>query len=306
LSRNGIIFSIVFIVGLALLATLARRVIHGPPGSYADETRIVALSPALAIMLKDIGVEDQIVGRHGFDLVLDKSVPVCGDQAGIDYEQLLRVEPTHVLIEWGARELPPRLSELAGEHRWTVVDYSLETIDEIKTAADDLEQRFILDPALAKDPNAALSLAPLSDTITQALRPRVGAYEGRTLLLISANPPAALGPDSFHQDVLESLGGVSALQEGARYQELDAEDVLRLAPDAIVLIVPRSPDEPPTERDPLELLGVLATLEIPAVRNGRVALIDDPLALTPSSAVVRLAKEMGDAIVSFSEEREGP
>ena len=306
MSRQGFIFSIVFIVGLALLATLARRVLHGPPGAQASETRIVALSPALAIMLRDIGVEDTIVGRHGFDLVLDKSIPVCGDQAGIDYEQLLRVEPSHVLIEWGARELPPRLTELAGEHQWTVVEYSLETIDEIKAAADDLEQRFIIDPALKKDPNAALSLAPLSDSITQALRPRDGAYKGRTLLLLSANPPAALGPESFHQDVLEALGGVSALQEGARYQELDAEDVLRLAPDAIVLIVPRRPDEPPTDRDPAELLGVLASLEIPAVQSGRVALIDDPLALSPSSAVIGLAEQMGDALESFSEGREGP
>ena len=73
------------------------------------------LSPALAVIVRDLGLEANIVARHGFDIVLDKSIPVAGDQSGLDYEILLTAKPTHVLLEWGQREIPRRLGELMVE-----------------------------------------------------------------------------------------------------------------------------------------------------------------------------------------------
>jgi ABC-type Fe3+-hydroxamate transport system substrate-binding protein len=40
----------------------------------------------------------------------------------------------------------------------------------------------------------------------------------------------------------------------------------------------------------------LAKLDIPAVRRGRIAIIDDPLAHTPSTAMIGVARAMARAL----------
>lgn len=281
MTRRALI--LVAVAALTLPACRRAAPLPAPPST----PRIVALSPALAIMLRDLGVSNQVVGRHGWDMVLDKSVSVCGDQAGIDYEALLRVAPTHILLEWGGRPLPSRLGEMAGEHHWEVTNYTLLTLDDLQAAAADLQRRF------------APGVPSLSDRMAAAWSRRGDGFghAGRVLLLLSADPPAALGPGSFHQQILERIGGTPAIAEGKPYITMDAEDVLRLAPDAIILIAPRSADAParpaPASTDEVRaLLGRVGALDIPAVRDGRLALIDDPLALTPSSAMIGFADEL--------------
>jgi ABC-type Fe3+-hydroxamate transport system substrate-binding protein len=262
-----------------------------PPSN--PHPRIACLSPAAAVTLRDLGIESQIVGRHAYDLALDPKLPVAGDQAGVDYERLLLLKPTHVVMQWGQRDLPPRLTELAAAKGWTIVPYNPLALDEIIDATRTLAAAF---PATKIKADELVShmrtrwLPTLADV--RVRRQSIG----RVLLLIGMNPPGALGPGSFHQDMLERLGGIPAIKEGKPYIRLDKEDVLRLAPDAIVLIMPRTPRTepgPPPSWDKItEALSPLAGLDIPAIQRKRVAIIDDPLAHTPSSAMLGLTDEM--------------
>ncbi|HRJ50511.1 MAG TPA: hypothetical protein PKU91_08255, partial [Phycisphaerales bacterium] len=98
---------------------------------------------------------------------------------------------------------------------------------------------------------------------------------------------------------------IPALARGGPYQELDIEDVIRLAPDAIVLLRPRGLDAP-SATGPLsierrdQLLGTLAGRPIPAVENGRIAVIDDPLCLLPGSSLVVFADDMARILSQWS------
>ena len=112
----------------------------GPQTAPTRELRIVAHSPALAVILKDLGYEAQIVGRHAYDLVLDPKVPSCGELGTIDYETLIRVRPTHVFIQWGARELPERLAELAAANDWVVMNLNPLGLDEIESCARQMDE----------------------------------------------------------------------------------------------------------------------------------------------------------------------
>lgn len=261
----------------------------GAPPAGA-EPRIVVLSPALAVVLCDLGLRDRIVGRHGYDLVLDASVPVCGQQSGIEYEAVLRARPTHVLTEWGSRELPRRLEELAAERGWTLRDFRLLSLADIDAAALALEQMF---------PGASPSARTARiHGLASGARERV--WSGRVLLLMGAAPIDAIGPGSAHQELLERVGGVPAIAEGSPYMQLHAEDVLRLAPDAIVLLRPREggPESPGARPD----LGVIDALDIPAVREGRIAVIDLPLALLPSTGLADVADRLGEFLEAWAGE----
>ena len=266
-----------------------------PAANSASGTRIVVLSPAVAVTLKDLGLAGSIVGRHGYDLALDKAVPVCGDQAGIDYEALLAVKPTHVLVQWGARDLPPRLVTLAGEHGWKVESFNPLTLDEIRESVDKLAVVF-------DSPAVKARAGELRAGMAKAWVKHPGVEKaGKVLLLAGLKPPAALGPGSFHHQVLEAIGGVPAVMTGGAYQELDAEDVLRLAPEGIVIFHPRKMGTEKGDGASVEL-GVLAGLAIPAVQRKHVVVIDDPLGLTPSTAMIGVAEELAGVLEKWGKE----
>lgn len=279
-----------------------------PTATTNPTPRIVVLSPALAIILKDLGLAPAIVGRHAWDLALDPALPVCGDQSGVDFEALLRVRPTHVVVQWGERALPQRLVELAKEQGWTLINENPLSLDDIPIVAKHLDHDFeaAIAHEHAKDHADAL-IASLVDACGHRVEdattnPRTpsgtSVWKGRILLLAATSPPAALGPGSWHYEILSRLGGTNAITSGGPYQTLDAEDVTKLAPDGIVILQPRGMKDAATptrhvasEFEPADLkkrMGQLADLSVPAITNGRIALIDDPFALTPSSSIIEV------------------
>lgn len=250
-----------------------------------DRPRVVALSPALAVTLGDLGLTDTLVGRHGWDSISDQSLPVCGDQSGIDYERLLAVRPTHVYIQWGARPVPDRLSELGRRRGWTVRNIDLLTLDDVagsvRTLAGDL--------APAGDERAARLLADIERAFDQRGPHR---FTGTVLVLASVNPAGAVGPGSFHHQIIERLGLRPALTEGGPWQTLDREDLVTIDPAAIVLIQPEGDAASPD-------LGVLDGLPLRAIRDDRLLVITDPALNTPSSALVRFAEMLGSSASSW-------
>jgi ABC-type Fe3+-hydroxamate transport system substrate-binding protein len=264
-----------------------------PVSQPAGQTRIITLSPALAIILRDLGFDDLIVGRDAHDMVLDKSLPVCGDQTALDYEAILQVKPTHIFLQAGASPIPPRLTKMAAEHGWILKAYPLLTLDDITSAASDFHFTLVQVPS-----------TPLQMMLTfqQAWKRRGDGFAaaGRVLLLESLDPPAAFGPGSFHQQVLERIGGTPAITEGKPFITMDAEDVLRLAPDAIIIFGSSKAAGSPTPEQIRTMMGRLGTLDIPAVKSGRLALISDPLALTPSTAMIGVADTMAAILEGWS------
>lgn len=300
------------------------------------ELRIVALSPALAVILRDLGYEAQIVGRHAYDLVLDPKVPSCGELGTIDYETLIRVRPTHVFIQWGARELPERLTELAAANDWVVMNLNPLGLDEIESCARRMDEAvFAWTVGMEKDGEASgpgrpgpqgegasrgtehvKPPMPFEEEMQRAWRDRgVGMRRaGRILLLASAKPLGAMGPGSFHHQLLERLGGVPALGGGggggddkfkAAWVTLDLEDLQKLAPDGIVIFAPRPPRTPKPEKQAtadelIALMGRAAELNVPAIKHKRVAVIDDPLGLTPSTAMIGVADELAGIVLDWA------
>lgn len=267
--------------------------------------RVVALSPALGVTMIDLGLGHLVVGKHDYDLALGPGVPPVGHQEAIDYERLIGLEPTHVLLQWGERPLPDRLRRLGEERGWVIEDLSSLSLDEVAAASDRIWALLGAHAEARRETWPTEAFETPSAWLAASWRRRGsgadGRFEGagRVLLLASLEPIAGLGPGSFHDDVLRRIGGEPAIDAGAAYIELDAEGVLRIAPDAIVLIAPRGVDAESarfTSEEVRVRLGRIGELRIPAVERGRLAVIDDPFALTPSTAMGRFADELAGVL----------
>lgn len=277
-------------MALGVIGLGACRPAKRPP---ASGERIVVLSPALAATLDDLGVRARVVGRHGWDMVLDPSIPVCGDQSGLDYEALLAVRPTVVIVEFNPSDLPQRLVRMAAEQGWEVLNLPALGLSDVVRVTRALEERFA--------PGAGLA-----DRLEHLSAPE-GALgrAGRVMLVAGEQPIAALGPGSVHHELLLRLGGVPAVTEGGPFQELDAEDMLRLAPEGVVVLLPRTPRSAPGAPLTSDEVGARPGLALlrgtPAAERGRLALIDDPLCLTPSTSLLRVAADLRAVLRRWAE-----
>ena len=255
----------------------------GPKPVQAGGPRIAVLSPALAATLHDLGVGPAIVGRHAWDLVLEPSIPVVGDGVGeVDYERLVGVNPTLILGQFGAGGMPARLVEMASARGWTLRDHNPLSLGDVLAVA----RLLAADAEAAGCVGVRERLAEVETALAASLRARPDATgAGRILLLADVSPMAALGPGSVHHDILVSLGATPAIVTGAAYITLDAEDLRRIAPDAVMLIVPRARGAAPTTAP-----------ELPGLKGVRTVLIDDPLTHLTATTIRATAKAMVTAI----------
>jgi len=135
---------------------------------------------------------------------------------------------------------------------------------------------------------------------------------GRTLILAGTDPAGALGPGSFHAQMIERMGITPALVDGGMWQELDLEDLITLAPDSILIFSPQEDTHSIGEPEPMswdqitQTLGPIATLDLPAIRNQRVGIITHPQALLPSSTLGQVADEIRKTLASWRERSNEP
>ncbi|MBI1189061.1 MAG: ABC transporter substrate-binding protein [Tepidisphaera sp.] len=293
------ILAAALLAAFALWAACCRRA-PAPPAPTAGGPRVVALSPAVGIILQDLGREGLIVGRHGSDMTLSPSLPVCGDHLAIDIEALQRVHPTLVLTQWGTRDLPEAYVSLAKREGWATHDCQLLTVDDIRREIGEI------DALLPAPHDKAKALVAEFDRVLTPRPSRKGA--GKVLLLSGIDPVGALGPGSWHHQMLVAMGGTPAIEQGAAWIDLASEDLVRLGPDAIIVLMPRSPRTPPRGKDEAAYVGEeaiarlpeLARTPTPAFKSKHIAVIDDPLSLTPSTAMIRVARQMGEALDAWS------
>lgn len=247
--------------------------------------RLAVLSPALADTIRDLGAENAIVGRHGWDAFTAQTVPAVGSESGLDYESLLRVRPTCVLLQEGAKGVPPRLSELADANRWRVATVPLLRLEDVRTSIGALAS---LAGASAEASDALSGRFDAAMAAVPGFRERAG----RVLVLISTDPPAAAGPGSFHHEILSRLGATPIPNDGTAFQQLSIEGVMRLDPDSIIVLAPGGNDRP-------ESLGKLREVGLRAVRDRRVLVVTDARAHLPSTGLVRVAEVIRAGVMAW-------
>jgi ABC-type Fe3+-hydroxamate transport system substrate-binding protein len=284
---------------LAILALGCDRA--EPPAAKPDPShnakpatpRLAVLSPAFAETLRGLGAADRIVARHGWDSFSPSAIPPVGNEGGIDYESLLKTNPTHVIMEGGAKDPPSRLSQLAKDHGWTILRIPNLTLDDIANATAALAKAAGIAPEIAQDAADRFNAAFARE---DAIAPRAG----RVLILIGTDPPAVMGPGSFHYEMVERLGADAIPNEGAPFIQWSVEDVLKSDPDTLILILPGAEAD-----DPAANLGPLAKLNLRCVQRKAVIVITDPKAHLPATSLAEVAPKLRAAMLSLSQPQAG-
>lgn len=264
-----------------------------------ERLRIVSLSPAISRTLVDFGLHTRVVGRTPFCWAIDPSVPVVGDVTTIAYERLIRLRPTHVLVQPPSTGLDPKLIELVAERDWTLGLWpNLDGVEDIKRLIQELPG-ILYAQGSTELKSASQRADQLLDAVVASLDLPSGEplFRGRTLLLSGLEPVMSFGHGTYLHDILRQFGGQNVVAAKG-WVQLSMEDIVRLNPEAIVLVLDVQLDRAPTTAD---ALGRFWDLNIAAAREGRLAVLAHRDSLLPSSGIILVAHRMRTLLLDLAE-----
>lgn len=220
---------------------------------------IVSLSPALTHTAQALGAGDRIVGCTAWCEA--PGARVVGSLEDRDLEAIVALRPAVVLrqssapdaaLEAAARAVGARLVEVRAIDRVRDVEEAASRV------ADALESMGVAGAQARATEAVALFHR---DTASPVACTRPVAF------LYSTDPPAAFGAGTFVDDTWRAMGGRNAVAARG-YPSMSAEDLVRLAPAAIVLVVPKATGVPDWVRRAAPAVAVVesAALLEPSLR----------------------------------------
>ncbi|MDX1681828.1 MAG: ABC transporter substrate-binding protein [Phycisphaeraceae bacterium] len=266
-----------------------------------DSLRVVSLAPSISRYVVDLGLGDRIVGKGEHDRSAPADVPVVGSIMNIQAEPLLAVDPNVVLVTAGAGGVPPRLTQLAGQdqfvlHRWSYPSTVEESLNQLSAPAGKPDLPPDLGEVLGRPEDAKQLRTQIEYQLTQLNQKLADQPRPKVLLAFGYSPWMAAGPGSVLDDLLTRyLHADNAVGDAPiSAPTLDREGLVAAAPDVIILLQPGGRPLKPLAED--DRLAALRGLDIPAVNDQRIYLVDDPECLLPSSNLPRTARQLAKRI----------
>lgn len=244
--------------------------------------RIVSLAPNITEILFSLGLDEEIVGVsiHCNFPEKARSKLKVGSYINLDFERIIFLHPD-LIIGTGAgntREMVNRLEEL-GFPTFVIFPKNfhdiLKSIDHIGEIVDRKKKAQRIIEGMEKRSQRVISL-------TQGLpRPKV-------FIQIGDAPIVTVGKGSFADDLIRLAGGENVAKDGKeRYPQLGMEEILKRSPEIIVI---SSMNPKGDYQRIIQQWGNWKS--IPAVKNGRIHLIDSDLIDRPSPRIIKGLEEL--------------
>lgn len=247
--------------------------------------RIVSLAPAITEILYSVGAGNQVVGVTNYCNYPREAgkLPKIGDFAIVDFEKIVALKPDLVIAtrDGNPRETVEKIQSL--RIPTLVIDSgtfheALDAIAAIGQAAGRLEAARSLSLELKEQWNA------IGEKHKRDVRPTV-------LLLVGVDPLVAPGRGSLGDDLIRQAGGANIFAGSQKpYVQTDYETIISLAPEVILQSAMGSET---TEQAQARWSKWSA---IPAVRNGRVHVLDPDLINRPGPRTIEALQLMEKAL----------
>jgi iron complex transport system substrate-binding protein len=248
--------------------------------------RIVSLAPNITEILFSLGLDEEIVGVsiHCSFPEKAKNKPRVGSYISLDYEKITSLKPD-LIIATGAgntRDMVDRLEKL-GFPTYVLFprnfDDILRSIGHIGEVVNREREARVINEEMKKRKQRVVE-------ITRGLpKPKV-------FIQIGDVPLVTVGKGSFTDDLIRLAGGENiAGKEKEVYPRFGMEEVLKRSPEVIVI----SSMNPQGDYQKI-LQGWTRWKTIPAVKNGRLHLIDSDLLDRPSPRIIEGLEELAKVL----------
>ena len=264
-----------------------------PPREQAG-ARVVSLVPAVTEMLFAIGAGSDVAGVSSFDRFPAEvaALPKVGALVDPDFERIITLRPTMVVVYESQDALIARLLN-ASINVYRYQHAAGGSLDHVSHTMRELGVR------LGRIPSANAAAAAVEQELSD-VRQRVRNLPRPSTALVFGREPGALrgiyvsGGAGFLHELIETAGGRNAFADVARESvQASAETLLTRRPSVIVELrtADASPDRIEAERAVWSRLA-----GVPAVRDGRVIFLTDPVMSIPGPRIGHAARLLAAAL----------
>jgi len=229
--------------------------------------RVISLVPSITESLFDLGVGEHLAGATDYCIRPAgplAAVPRVGGPKNPEVEQIIALQPDLVIANQEEnRKVDVEALQAAGLPVWVTFP---------RTVAQTLEMLWDIVHLFGIADRAA-GLVTIERAYDWAKRAAESAEPVRVFCPIWREPWMTISADTYTHDLLRVCGGRNIFADWgeARYPTITLYDVAALTPDVILL-----PNEP-FSFDEQHIADFDAYPQIPAVRDGRVLLVDGAL-----------------------------
>jgi len=247
----------------------------------------VSLLPSLTAIAVELGAADRLVACTEF-CEPGRDLPRVDWRGPAAAEGILRLRPDLVLKQDPRRPDDP-LRDVLAASGIPVISVPTETIDDVRGAIARVGA------VLGKEREAAAYRESFDAALVRARRGAAGRERPAVLFVLSrdagkAANVAAAGPGTFLDELIRYAGGRNVLDDvDVPYPAVRLEQIVRLKPDVII-------DNLPAEDDPRAVWDDLAGAGVPAIRDGRVRVVQDNRLLIPGPHIPRSVERMVELI----------
>jgi iron complex transport system substrate-binding protein len=244
--------------------------------------KIVSLAPNITEILFSLGLDQEIVGvsiHCNFPEKVQSKVRV-GSYISLDFERIVSLKPD-LIVATGAgntRDMVERLERLGFP---TYVIFP-KNIDDVIWSVGRLSR------LVGREKEGVEIIQEMKRRRQRVVDLTRGVPRPRVFLQIGEAPVVTVGKNSFADDLIRLAGGENvAGNEKEMYPRFGMEEILRKSPE-VILISSMNP-----KGDYHKVLQEWSRWKtIPAVKNGRIHLIDSDLIDRPSPRIIEGLEEM--------------
>jgi len=247
------------------------------PGTVASSPtgrpgRLVVLTPSLVEIVFALGLGPRVVGVTKFAVYPEEAqrLPQVGDFLQPSVERIVSLRPDLVLLD-AVQVATEEALKAAGVRTLAL---PITSIAEVKRALQ------AVGDATGVSDRAAQLVAGLDRELAEASARSAGGPRPRVLFAVdrevgSLRGLVGAGPATYLDELIRRAGGDNVLADAAlRFVRVSPEEIVARRPD-VILDAGHHVDAARAARD-WDLLGT-----VPAVRDGRVFVLDDPAFVSP-------------------------
>jgi len=253
--------------------------------------RIVSTVPAATLNLVLIGAADRLVGVSKYDQIFlpedRQNLPIVGDYETMNYETLVSLHPTAIIVQAAEPRIPARLRDVAAQYHFDIVNIKLDTVDDIwKTVA-------VLGKISGRDDAAAKAVADAQEDMKVMAAAMENRPRPKVVYVLERSPMSIAGGGTFMGQMVELAGGENVgTKVGGLYPTISNETLAKLAPDVLLVSAPEQAEQ--QEND--DRLQPWMRLPIPAAWNHRIYLVTDGNAMVASLELPKQVQELAGMI----------